>query len=488
MRFPARRLPLILSCALAIAALAAFLPSVQNGFVALDDDGLVYENRDVLQPSLPALARLWTSYDAQKLYKPLTMMSYQLDVLLDGTGPVQFHLTNILLHALCVVLVFAFLRRLLGGVWMAFALALLFCLHPIQVETVAWISSRKDLLSTAFLLGSALIWLHGRDTARGRFVSLMLFLCALLSKGSVLYFPLMLMLLDARDSRRFVTSLRHVLPMLILGAGFAAIGSLPYLGERIGAGGIEAWFVTLRGITLTMRHLLYPSGLSALYPYPQLVLPAAFPYLSSALLLLAVSAVCLALRKHVPDAGFGWLFFLCGLLPVLWNGATLGLIVTADRYAYLTLIGFFLALLTPLRALWTRLSRGTPAWVPVLPALVTAAILFCLVYDRTAVWRDSVTLYTNILQNQSNAWVARANFGVLLYRSGKAEAGAQMQRSALAVNPRFDTAYFNLGVIRMAQGRIRDARGAFRMAVSLNPSGLNRAGLRQAGGTDELRF
>ena len=297
-------LPLV---CIVLITLALYFPSLKNGFVNLDDPMLVYENSAVQTLSLKTIGYVFTSYDPE-LYIPLTFVSYQIEYALFGANPTAFHLTSLLLHLINVVLVFAVLELLLNKRAFALLGALLFAIHPINGEAVLWISARKDLLSTVFFLSAWLAYLKLSIGRKRTIIIGVLFVLALLSKVSAVTLPAILILTDWRKHRPLKESLQEHWPLLIIATMFIAIalgGKTVILAEttlfqKLLMAGISTVF--------TIGKILWPSGLSPLYPYHGIIAASAPAFWGSWLLIAAFAAIVLFSMSRTREVAFAFAF------------------------------------------------------------------------------------------------------------------------------------------------------------------------------------
>ncbi len=470
---------------LIVLTLAAFLPVLGNGFINLDDDLSVTANPAVRAGiTREGIRWAFTSLGYASNWHPLTWLSHQADVSLFGLDPAGHHLTSLLLHAANVLLLLLLLARMTGARWPSFLAAALFAVHPLHVESVAWVAERKDVLSTLLGLLCLLAWLeYLRRPASGRYIlALALFVLGLLAKPMLVSFPFVLLLLDywplGRRQRRepaggergsrYLPPLTEKLPFFILAAASSLVtwlaqargGALNPL-SRTDPGGRVA-----NALVSYVRYLgktVWPSGLVPFYP-----LPAHgwgwWRIAGAALILVAVSL--LALRGRRPWFAAGWLWYLVTLLPVI-GLVQVGEQALADRYTYLPLIGIFIMIA------W---GLDEPAWrVPrlrhFLAVLAGATLLACAVLTWTQVgyWKDSLTLFGRTLEVSRDNWLALTNYGLALEEAGRYPEATARLEEALALDPGWAPARNNLGLALARSGRLAEARVHFQEALRLQP-------------------
>jgi len=469
----AERRTLPIAVLLALATLLAYWPVVQCGYLNLDDDLYVTANPAVWGGLTLAGARWALTATHAGLWHPLTWLSHMLDVQLYGSNPAGHHATNLLLHVANVVLLLLVLVRTTGALWPSAAVAALFALHPLRVESVAWVAERKDLLSGLF--GLTTIWAYARYAERphaGRYALVALSLAlGLMAKPMLVTLPLVLLLLDRWPLRRG-TSLRLVVEKMPLLALAAAAGIMEMVAaQRAGAVGHLARFPLearlANALVSYARYLgktLWPSGLAVFYPYPS-AWPA--PQLAGAAgLLMAVTLLAIVQMRRRPYLLVGWLWFLGMLFPV--SGVVqAGSQAMADRFTYLPLIGLFVM------AAWggQDLLARWPVRPPVLAACAVALLLAlgCTTWRQVGYWHDSTRLFTHALEVTSANWLAHNNLGDALAREGKLEEATRHIAESIRLEPSNPDAHYNLGVVLHRQGRPAEAIAHYREALRLAP-------------------
>src|SRR5881409_3840598 len=355
---------------IALVTFAAFLPVLQNQFVDWDDQRNFLDNHHYRGLGWTHLRWMWTTHLGH--YIPLTWMTLGLDYLLWGMNPVGYHLTNLLLHAANAVVFFFVVRRLLARALPspserghALALSagfasLVFAIHPLRVESVAWATERRDVLSGLFYLLTLLMYLRACERgARGQrlyWLSVALFGCALLSKSMAVSLPIVLLILDVYPLRRLGGSLgcwwsepaRRVyvekIPFVLLAAAASALAvraqSLVHSMAPLDQLSVAARLaVSAYGLSFYLWKMIVPSNLSPLYPRPLTVDPWAMPFVLSYGLVLATTGIALALRRRVPGLSAAWSAYVVVLLPVL-GIVQIGSQIAADRYTYLASFGW----------------------------------------------------------------------------------------------------------------------------------------------------
>jgi len=504
------RSPGLICLLLALATLLVFAPVASNEFVNYDDPDYVSANPRVQSGlSLANVAWAFTTGHASN-WHPLTWLSHMLDRQVFGARPGPQHLVNVAFHIANALLLFLLLRRLTGAHWPSAAVAALFALHPLHVESVAWISERKDVLSAFFFLltlgayaryaqplasgmrqgGNArppASTLGPRPSTGFYALALVLFALGLMCKPMLVTLPFLLLLLDFWPLRRFslFSRVEHptpssrtsapVLRLLLEKVPFVVLSLASCVVTFVAQekGGAVSTILPLRervanALVSYARYLaktFCPTDLSVLYPHPghwplwQVAL--------SASILMAISAVALWQFRARPWLAVGWFWFLGALVPVI-GLVQVGIQSMADRYTYLPLIGLFIVLVWGLA---DALPAG-PGRPRALAAAAALSLVACaaLTLRQLGFWHDSETLFRRAVQVTPNNYLAYNNLGHYLSGKGKtAEAMANYTR-ALEINPLYDEALNNIGYALAGQRRFPEAIGFYERALRVRPT------------------
>lgn len=453
--------------------------SLDNEFVDYDDALYVAHNPRVLGGLSPSNALwAWSTFYAAN-YHPLTWLSLMADAS-QGTGPRGFHRTNLALHVLSTLCLFGWLRdstgRHLASAWVA----ALFAVHPLHVESVAWIAERKDVLST--FLGMSAIWLYvswARTRRRELYVgSLILYLLSLLAKQTLVTLPILLIALDVWPLKRAKKSggleAKEKAPFLLLAGVFSV---LVFWAQRSGEAvqSFERFPLDIRianafrSIVAYLIDAFYPLQLTFFHPHPGA--RGSWPLASaSAALLLAVSVAAWGLRKSAPWIAVGWSWCLVSLLPVL-GLIQVGEQARADRYTYVPMIGIDIALAFTLDALLSRV-RLARAWGMVI-TIAVFSILIVLTRRQVDVWQSSESLYRHALALDDDNDVAHNNLSRLLMEQGKSGEAEEHARKALAARPNDPDRHSNLGAILAFKGQVKEAIAAHERALAIDSKAVN---------------
>jgi len=477
---PTRRPDAWISFVLVAGVLAIYVQTLAFDFVVFDDDKYVTGNPTV-QRGL-SLEGLGWAFDNQAVsaWHPLTWFSHMLDAQLFGGWAGGHHATSVVLHALCAVLLFAALRSLTGATWRSAAAAALFAWHPLRVESVAWVSERKDVLSGVFAMLT--IWCHARYArSQSRAAWLGTFGClglGLLAKPTLVPLPFALLLLDYWPLARrqsFTRLVLEKLPLFALSAlaSFVTLASQrSFLTSLAGVTPVQRAANALVAVETYLRKLLWPSDLAPLYPHPNLPAQGGVPLgegtvLVSALVLVTISLAVLRARRFPPLA-VGWFWFLGLLVPTL-GFVQVGRQSLADRYTYLPAIGLAVALA------WGLAELGARVRTPAARRLLCAAGALLLAgyglaaHLQTRVWRDSETLLRHTLAVSPRASVMRFNLGGWLFTQDRLDEAIEQYRAGLEVDPANARMHFDLGRALHTQGRTAEAIEEYRRAAALEP-------------------
>ncbi len=477
----------LVSIGLFVVVMAVFLPALRNGFVNFDDDVYVYENPRVLRGlTWENIRWAFTTLEAG-FWHPLTWCSLFLDQQVFGLKSFGFHLTNLVFHALNTVLLFLLFRRMTGAVWRSAFVAALFALHPLHVEPVVWVASRKDVLSTFFWMLSLLayVWyVKERERAHGKSsliffyaLAFVFFVCGLMSKTMVVTLPVILLLLDWWPLRRWPFAAQalersRAWPLLVEKIPFFALafgcGLLTMHAERK-VGAMEA----VSSIPLSYRmanatfgfgryltQMVWPEGMAPFYPYPRefQILAVA----GSGLLIVAMTVLALWMARGYPYVAFGWCWYVVILLPVC-GLIQVGAHSRADRYTYIPLIGIFV-LVT-----WGAcdLSRRWPDRMAGLWGGAMGVLLLCAFQTRRQIgyWKDSEALFRHALAVTRENHFGHNNLGLALLQREQVDEAIAEFREAIKIEPRYSKPHNNLGIALLEQGRTDDAIREFRAAL-----------------------
>jgi protein O-mannosyl-transferase len=462
---------------LAAITFAVFGQTAGFGFVNLDDSLYVYENAKVAGGlGMKGLAWVFTHADCT-LYHPLTMLSLMADYQFHGLKAGGYHLTNVLLHTASVILLFLILCQMTGALWRSAFVAAVFAIHPLRVESVAWVAERKDVLGTFFFMLTLGAYAHyvRKPNSVGRYLIVVAgFVLALLSKPTVVTLPFVLLLLDywplgrLEQPRKLSRLILEKIPLLALAAGTCAItiltvekGTAAYghdsMPSRIGNAVVS--------YAVYLRQMIWPEGLAAFYPQPEMGHPVWTITLSCLLLALVTGGVLAFCRKR-PWLLTGWLWYL-GMLTPMIGIVHAGIFAHADRITYLPQIGLYL-LLTWEMAEMAAGSNHRRAALGGLAAIILVALITCA-RTQTAYWHDSETLWNHALACTKSNYMADYGLGTSFLKNGRLDDAIAHLQLSLQVKPDFAEANNNLGNALLQKGRIDDAIVRLQQALQMKP-------------------
>ncbi len=497
------KIPLIISFFLAVLTLAAYWPVTRHGFVDYDDTDYVTKNPQV-QAGLTAtsLAWVWTS-DVARNWHPLTMISHMADCQIYGMKPWGHHLTSLLFHAANAILLFLLLNGLTGATWRSAFVAALFALHPLHVESVAWIAERKDVLSTFFFLLTLAAYARYADAIKDRGaksppgpgrmakaepapvapptrpwlfygLALLLYALGLLSKPMLVTTPFVLWLLDLWPLRRFKDFkgfsrlvLLDKIPFFILTAISCTV---TFVVQQKGGAVLAVSYFSVpnrlaNAVISYARYLekmAWPENLSPLY-----LKHGAWPIWEALLIggmLLMISIVILRQISARPYLTVGWFWYLGTLVPVI-GLVQVGMQSMADRYTYIPLIGIFIVLAW---GGWELSERWHVSRIP-LGIVAGAAIAACVILTRVQLtyWSDSETLFRRMIAVTEGNYMAHYNLANGYSRQGRLDDAVREYQAALAAEPNYAEAHNNLGTVLLRQGKFEEAVAQHREAAKL---------------------
>lgn len=469
----------IVALTLALIALWIFLPALENGFVNFDD-GLYVTDSPWLHEGLSLRSATWAfgQFYASN-WHPLTVLSHMLDQELFGLDPRGHHLTSVILHAVNCALLFALLRAATGAVWRSAFAALLFALHPLRVESVAWVSERKDVLSALFALLALAAYVRWtrEPSSRNYLATVCCFAFSLMSKATVITLPLVLLLLDFWPLRRVDPLERPIpwrrwatlglekVPLLVLAL---AVGLLTILAQGDAMSASAPTPLSLRAANAIdsyvsyLRMTLLPTGLSVFYPFPAAISPWRVVASLSGLALVTAGAL-LSLRR-APYLAVGWLWFLGSLAPVI-GLLKVGDQAMADRYTYLPSIGLAIAASWG----WAALTGGRLRRVSVALATALLVLLALLAGQQIRVWHDSVTLFRQALRVTTGNHIAHINLAQALAERGERSEAIHHYRRALEIREDSAVALGGLAQLLLAEGDAAASERHLLRALAIAP-------------------
>ncbi|KPJ57977.1 MAG: hypothetical protein AMJ42_04140 [Deltaproteobacteria bacterium DG_8] len=486
-----------------------YTPALKNGFVNWDDTLYIVENEHIRSLDLQSLYWMFTTFHAG-FWFPLTWFSHALDYALWGLDPGMHHLTNIVLHGLNTLLVFflalgLFLRTKVNDGTLSSKInsvtsnqalivgsvtALLFGLHPLRVESVAWATERKDLLCAFFVLLGLLSYLsyalstHGKSHWFWFNISLFLFILALMSKPMAVTFPVVILLLDfyplkrlSGNSPKKLSVMLEKTPFFILSIIFSV---LAIITQKTGGAirNLEELYFTarllnaLKAVVFYMIKMLWSTQLVPLYRLPSVINPLDLQYLLSGGVVLGITGMCLwMMREKKPLWLTAWLYYLVTLLPVI-GIVQVGLHSAADRFTYLPSLSFSLIFGLSVTWIWNRISVSRQKVVfrglVLFCIFVVISILGYLTINQIKIWRNSKTMWASVIQAFPDM-VPEAYYGLGLfyYERGRLDEAISEFEHSIALSPNYAPAHYNLGNTYVRKGMLDKAISEFKRAIAL---------------------
>jgi len=467
---------LIVYIVLTVATFAAFWQVNQFDFINFDDPIYVTENSHV-QSGITLDGFRWAfSTRYYDLWHPLLWLSFMFDYQFYGLNAGGYHLTNLILHIMSALLLFWLFNRMTGAIWRSAFVAALFALHPLHVESVAWIAERKDVLSAFFWMLTLCLYVYytEKPVIRRYLPVLFSFVCALMSKPMVITLPIVMILLDYWPLGRFdskktnliLWQLKEKIPFFVLSAVLviitlyaphskAYVKAFP-LGSRLA--NVPVSFVTY------LEKTFWPHDLAVFYPFSD-QLPV-WQVLGTALLILVISVAVIAAVKRLPYLFVGWMWYSITLLPVI-KIVQVGRDSMADRYHYLPSIGIAVMMAWGLPLLFTREDTRKKILFPV--AITFLTIMSVLTWKQCGYWKNSVTLYSHTLQVTKDNALAHNNLGIALLAEGKVEEAIEHYNNAISITPDYIYFYNNRGSAYAKLGQYQRAIEDYNQAVRLKP-------------------
>lgn len=473
-----RNLTILICLGLALAVFAVFSQVLKCDFVNYDDPSYIINNQHV-QHGITLESLKWaftTGYSSN--WHPLTWVSHMIDFQIYGLKPWGHHLTNLLFHGANSVLLFLLLRLMTGRLWPSAFVAALFALHPLRVESVAWVSERKDVLSTFFWILTVGAYVRYVQTPGQRtkwfLLSLVAFALALMSKPMVVTLPFILLLIDVWPLKRIAVTqleianlkrpLLEKLPFLALALGSSLVtffvqqhgGAVSSLSSLTIAQRIENMFVAyVRYIGKTF----WPADLTILYPHP-----VDWPWsliIVSIIILVAITVLVIRQLRVRPYLAVGWFWFLGMLIPVI-GLVQVGVQSMADRYSYVPMVGVLIAVT------WAAIEL-----IPSRAALTSVAVMAigaCCVITPIQVgyWQNSGTLYRRAVAVTDKNYVAYNNLGYYLFCNGESAQAMDFYRKAVEIEPSYEDAHKNLGFCLAEMGKNEEAIEEYKKVLAIN--------------------
>ncbi len=464
-----------------LLTLGVYNPAAYNDFVNVDDPAYVTGNQHVRAGLTWDTVKWAIGSTEQANWHPLTWLSHALDYQLFHLKPAGHHYVSVLLHGLIVVLLFLFLEAATGLAWRSAVVGALFAVHPINVQSVAWVSERKNVLCMLFFVLTLLAyrWYAQNPSVKRYGLVGLLFMLGLMSKPMVITLPFVLLLLDywplgrawaptttQGQGRALIRLVWEKVPLFALSVASAVITMVAQKAGRAIRTEYSLWDRLLNAIVSYWWYVekaVWPSRLAAFYPHPGHLLPT-WQVATSTLLLLSITATVLMLRKKRYLA-VGWFWYLGTLVPVI-GLVQVGEQGMADRYAYIPFVGLFIAATWGI-ADWAC-ARRIPAIYLAFAASVAITGFSVAAHAQIGYWKDSVTLWSHALSVTQGNFVAEDSLGAELMDRGELQEAMAHFQTAAAINPRDAFSQLDLGACEKLQGNIKAAVERWETVLSLS--------------------
>ena len=469
------RQKLIVYLVLTVVTLAVFWQVNQYDFINFDDNLYVTDNSHI-QPGITLNGFLWafsTKYFG--LWNPLIWLSLMFDYQLHGLNAGGYHLTNLILHVMSVLLLFWLFNRMTGAIWRSAFVAALFALHPLHVESVAWIVERKDVLSAFFWMLTLCLYVYytEKPAIRRYLLVLFSFVCALMSKPMVVTLPVIMILLDHWPLKRFESKkgnqvlwqLKEKIPFFVLSAVFSIITLYAQYKPSVKDFPLDSRLANAPVSFITyLEKTFWPHDMSVFYLFHAQI--PLWKVLGSTLLIIIISAAVIVMVKRLPYLFAGWLWYMITIVPVI-GIIQVGDFAMADRYYYLPSIGIAVMLVWGVPLLFPREDMRQKILFPVAIAFLT--IMSVLTWQQCGYWKNSIILFNHALQVTKNNYVANNSLASALFSERKIEESIDYYNEALSINPYYASAYCNRGIAYAALGQHQRAIEDYNEAIRLRP-------------------
>jgi len=458
-----------------VLALVIFLPGLKNNFVSWDDNVYLQENTSILDASWYSVKKIFSSFYIGN-YQPLTVLTFLTEYHFFRFNPFFYHLDNIILHLAVVLLVFWLFFILSRRVSIAAMVSLLFAVHPLRVESVVWVSGRKDMLYSIFFLGAFIAYIKWRErqpAPRLYWLSVALFLGAILCKAMSMTLPAVLLLVDFFMARKFdKRTILDKIPYLILAAVFSYVAVTgAYAGGAVRQASLNNSLFDKAAtfsycLTFYLNKIFLPLGLSCLYPLPG---NTAYAVSIVGVLLLALGlALSARLSRKIV---FGSLLFLITALPIL-QFVPIGQTLFADRYTYLPCLGVFYLLAEGLLWLWENKLKASriKSAVALSCGLVLVVSLSVMTWQRSKVWKDGITLWSDVIKNYPQLALPYNNRGAEYLIQKQYKKAYDDLLLSIKIDPLYVEAYANLAALYENTGDNITAIKFLDRAIAFDPS------------------
>ncbi len=484
-------LKLMLSVTLVAMVVLIFIQTSSHEFLNYDDNTYLTANPNIIK-GISYNSVKWaftTGYEAN--WHPLTWLSHLLDFELYGLAPKGHHLTNVILHAINSLLLFLILSKLTSTIYRSFFVAVLFAVHPLHVESVAWAAERKDLLCAFFWMISIHLYVRyiERPLPDRYLVLIAAFAMGLMCKPMIVTLPLTLLIIDFWPLRRAavptaapeqktlhqsawpLSYLHEKIPLLLIAAVSSVITfRVQEKAESVNPMNLHHFFLNGGNAALSyIKYIIYmfwPFRLAVFYPFVEGTITLTNVSIA-VVLIVAITVLAIVCRGRFPYLISGWLWYFVTLLPVI-GIVRIGRQAIADRYTYIPLIGLFIVVVWGLSDIFTVLQFRTKQIAMFVIAVI--AVLMFISFRQVGYWQNSYTLFRHAVEVTDKNCVSQNNLGEALINMGKFDEAYPYIIESIRIKPDFEVAYNNLGILYFNRGRFEDAQEAFQTAIKLKPT------------------
>lgn len=461
-----------------MATLAVYWQVGRFDFVNTDDEVYVTQNSRIQTGMLPEKIKWAFQTTRAEFWHPLTWISLILDYQMYGLHAGGYHLTNLILHMLSTLLLFLLFSRMTGAVWKSALVAAFFALHPLHVESVAWIAERKDVLSVFFFMLTLYFYVfYAEKPSITKYLPVIFFfVCALMSKTTVVILPVIMILLDYWPLKRFETrdnktglllwQLKEKAVLFILSFYFTYLtGGVQYNTTAKIFPFVDRLANMPVSFATYLEKTFWPRDVAFFYPFPAEF--SSWQVWGATILIILVSMIVIVKAKRLPQLFAGWFWCVITVLPVI-GIVQVGRQGMADRYTYLPLIGIAVCLAWGIPSLINHEKTRRKILFPL--SIFFLTVLSVLSWQQCGYWRNSKTLLNHALQVTQDNYLAHNNLGLVLYDEGKIPEAIEQYNEAVRIAPDHVLIYNNRGVAYIKLGQYRHAVEDFSKAISLMPA------------------
>jgi len=465
---------IIIYISLTLATIAVFWQVNQFDFINFDDPLYVTENSHV-QSRITLDEFSWASRATDKLWTPLLWLSFMLDYKFYGLNAGGYHVTNLILHIMSALLLFWLFNRMTGAIWKSAFVAAFFALHPLHVESVAWITERKDVLSAFFWMLTLCLYVYytEKPAVRRYLLVVFSFVLALMSKPMVVTLPVIMILLDYWPLKRFESQknnlllwqLKEKLLFFVLSAVLSVITlydsqkpDWPHFPLILRLCNVTVSFMTY--LEKTFR----PHDMAIFYPFPEHI--PLWQVGGAIILIIVITTFVIIVAKRLPHLFVGWMWFTITILPVTGIIYQMGEYAMADRYHYLSSIGIAFGLAWGVPLLFPSADARKKILFPA--AIAFLAILTFLSWKQCGYWKNNTTLWNHALNVTKDNYMAHNNLASALLEKGDIQKAVYHYNRAISIN-NYSKAHYNMGIIYYRLGQYQQSIGSFNQAIRVKP-------------------